>query len=276
MVKNSIRTAIVLFSVTVSLSLPGTALAAGRVFYDSFESGNTNQWAQDEYRNRCQVVTSASDGGASPVGTRMLRCGDDGTKAWNDAAAYESLALNSISYTNELFIRTKVRRDSNLQITSSSPKKIMRIFNWTGNQNTYNDLYESFYSGSGGLVNTGIAGGSQLATYWGSKSGDSTASSSGWHEIEYYISTSGVVKVWHDGVLVQTFTGQKTGNSKWLPFTITSNWSDSHDATNYIYFDEFEVFTDTGVGATGSMSDGTVSASGSPVPISAPTNLRVN
>jgi hypothetical protein len=267
---NSLIVALVL-SHCVGIS---SAFAAGRVFYDGFESGNTSLWSNDSTRNPCQVVTSATDGvTGSFAGSRMLRCNDNGSVAWDSPSAYETLALPNVSYNKELFVRTRLRVDQNFQKTSGSPKKILRIFNWTGVTNLYNDLFSAVSTGSG-LRNEGVAGGQTLGTYWGAS--DNTAGTSAWHKVEFYISTSGVIKVWHDGTLVRNDSGFPTGNAKWLPFTITSNWSDSHDSTNHIYFDEFEVFTDNGTGATGSMSSGTVSASGSPVPISAPTNLRVN
>lgn len=235
---------------------------AGRIFFDNFEDGTTSKWQQDSNRNRCTVVLTSSDGVAGPfAGSRMLRCSDDGTVAWNDPLAFESLQLEVINYSTELFIRARVRADTNLEHTGVSPKKILRVFNWIGVQSTYNDIFESFYPGSN-LVNVGSAGGTQFATYWGGTGSDNSSVPTGWHKIEYYINTSGVIRVWHDGVMVQNFTGLSTANAKWFPFTITSNWADSHDGTNYLYFDDFEVFSDTGSGATGSMSDATIAAPG--------------
>ena len=261
-----------------SFSVAGTCLAAGRVFYDGFESGNTNLWRQDSTRNRCQVVTSAADGIAGPFAkSRMLRCNDNGTVPFNDPAEYETLQLGTgaINYSQELFIRTRVRVDSNLEKTPGSAKKILRVFNFTGVTSEYNDIYEAIYNGDG-LRNTGVAGGGQFATYFGGTGSDQTSNPSSWHKVEYYINTSGTIKVWHDGALVQNFTGLRTNGAKWLPFYLTSNWSDPHDATNYVYFDEFEVFTDTGSGASGLMSNATVSGSGgAPPPLGAPPNLRI-
>lgn len=264
-----------LFMTLALFSMAHVSVAAGRIFYDGFESGNTNLWEQDDFRNRCQVVTSAADGGAGPfAGSRMLRCNDNGTVAWSDPAAFETLVIDNLNYSTELFIRTRMRPDTNLARTASSPKKLLRIFNWNGVQSTYNDIYEVIYTANG-LRNEGLAAGSQFATYWGGLAGDNTGSTSNWHKVEYYINTSGTIKVWHDGILVRNNTSLTTGNAKWLPINITSNWSDVHDATNYLYFDEFEVFTDTGSGASGTMSNATVSASGPPPVISPPPNLRV-
>ena len=89
--------------------LAPSALAAGRVFYDGFESGNTNLWQQDDYRDRCQVTTSAADGKAGPfAGSRMVRCNWNGTVAWNDPAKFQTLHLTP-SYNNEIFYRVRLR-----------------------------------------------------------------------------------------------------------------------------------------------------------------------
>lgn len=59
-------------------------------------------------------------------------------------------------------------------------------------------------------------------------------------------------------------------------FYITSNWSDVHDAVNYLYFDEVEIFSDTGTGGSGSMSAGTMTqGGGDTTPPAAPTGLGV-
>ncbi|HVY04644.1 MAG TPA: hypothetical protein VHB46_01585 [Burkholderiales bacterium] len=238
------------------------AQAAGRIFVDNFESGTTSKWQQVDYRNRCAVVSSSIDGVAGPHGGNfMLRCRDNGTVAWNDPASFETLALDT-NYSRELFVRAWVRVDQNMQQTTVSPKKILRIFDWTGTQATYNDIFESLYPGPN-LVNTGTAGGLAFTTYWGPRSGDTTASPNGWHKVEYYISTSGVIRAWHDGIMVQNFSGLPTASARWTPFTITSNWSDAHGAANDVYFDDVEVFSDAASGATGSMADATISVPGS-------------
>jgi hypothetical protein len=236
------------------------ANAAGRVFYDGFESGNTNLWRQDDFRNRCQVVTAAADGVAGPyVGSRMVRCNWDGTAAWNAPTTYESLVVD-IPYTNEFLLRARLRADRNWEKTSGSATKIMRFYNWTGSQSTYLDLFGSVIGTS--ISNQGVAGGAQLATYWGGL--DNASDPSSWHKVEYYINQSaGTIKVWHDGVLVRNNTGFNFNGAKWTPFYLTSNWSDAHDGTNYIYFDEVEIFSDTGTGASGSLSDASATASAS-------------
>jgi hypothetical protein len=243
--------------------------AAGRVFYDGFEDGTTNKWGQDDFRSRCQVVTSAADGVVGPkAGTRMVRCNDNGTLDWDQPAQYETLALPNVSYTSEVFYRVWVRPDLNHQRTGESAKKIMRIF--AGGVGS-NDMYNVVGVGDGqrneGLVN----GGRQLNTYWGDAAGDNTNSSSAWHKVEYYFNqATGKIRVWHDGILVRDDTISFTASPQWKPMYITSNWSDAHDATNYLYFDEIEVFSDQGAGASGLMSNATIAAGGPAGPPPAP------
>jgi hypothetical protein len=173
-------------------------------------------------------------------------------------------------------------KDFDWQSDRGSPKKLMRFFNWARvwslpNANSlYNDLFESTYQGPGS-TNELVAGGVQGITYWGGASGDNTLDTMSWHTIEYYLNAAtGVVKVWHDHVLVRDDKGLAVGNDRWSPFYLTSNWSDAHDAVNHLYFDEIEVFSDTGTGASGLMSDATVSVGGSQSKTpSAPQNLGV-
>ncbi len=261
--------------------LMNSSQAATRVFYDGSEGGNANLWQQDDYRDKCKSVTTAADGVAGPyAGLRMIRCNSNGTVAWNDPAKFETLQLPPFNMTNEVFYRVRVRADNNHNRTAGSAKKIFRLF---ATSSTVNDTYETIRSTTGGVDNEGLINGTQMQTYWGDTPGDNTANSSSWHIIEYYFNkANGVVRIWHDNVLVrnQNF-GRINGRvGETGEFYITSNFEDSHDAINYVYFDEFEVFSDSNSGtpASGSMADGTISASGSNQSntLSTPTNLKIN
>ncbi len=245
--------------------------AATRVFYDGFESGNVSLWDTGGTYIRCQVVTSSTDGVAGPfAGTHMARCNWNGTVDWQDPLVFESLALDTSNYSNEVFMRFKQRPDQNLDRSDGSPTKILRIF--AQNPVTYevpNDIISSYQNGSNSLKNEGTAGGAQMVSYWGSAA-DHSGESSGWHEVEYYFNAAtGKVRVWHDGLMIRddTFNPGFAG-TKWSPLNIASNWADAHDAVNHVYFDDVEIFSDstTGTGTTGSMADGTIAASGTPPP----------
>ncbi|TXG78444.1 MAG: hypothetical protein E6R14_12670 [Thermomicrobiales bacterium] len=270
----ALRLAIIGAASLSALALSGFTHAAGRVFYDGFESGNTNLWSQDDFRNRCSVVTSAADGKSGPyAGTYMTRCNSNGAVAWNDAAAYETLKLSSLKYTNEVFVRVRMRVDSNHEKTTGSAKKIFRFYNLGGGNEMYSDLPGD------SLKNMLIVDGKQFGSYWGGASGDNTGSTSGWHKVEWYFNAStGQVRVWHDGALIRDIV-QSFGGQRWDPFYLTSNWADGHDSTNYIYFDEFEVYSDQGSGASGSMSSATASAGSSTTATTstppAPGNLSI-
>ena len=251
-------------------SRPASSVSAGRVFYDGFENGNTNLWAQDGYRNRCQIVTSATDGVAGPyAGSRMARCNWNGSVTWNDPGSFETLAISSVTYNNELFFRIRVRVDKNLEKTSQSPTKILRIDSGTSPQNeTYFTL-----NPNASCSNSIRIGGVDQLYYWGSS--DQCSEPSKWHRIEMYFNVgTGNVKQWVDGTLVRNVTSNFNG-AKWLPFYLTSNWSDTHNAVNHVYFDEIEVFSDTGSGATGSMADASVTAGGTTTSVAVPASIRV-
>lgn len=247
--------------------------AASRVFYDNFESGTTDAWIQDSYRNRCNVVKSAADGGSVHNGSNMLRCNWNGLVAWNAPEAYESLVLNSWSYSNEFLIRFWIRVDKNL--SGGEGPKYFRI-----GSNT---------STSFGALNVGgyqkleiYNSNDRIGTYWGE---GSKAANHGWHKVELYIkqdAKNGIVRLWEDGVQLVNYTNVNTVESgkTWTPFYISSNWSgapgvEANDTTNYVYWDDFEVFSDsnTGTSVTGSLSDASVSASQRN--ITTPTNLSI-
>lgn len=255
-----------------------TSYAAGRVFYDSFESGNTSQWLQDDFRNRCPVVTASIDGIVGPyAGSRMLRCNSNPTIAYNDPNSYETLSLGTDSlYNNEVFIRTRVRVDKNMSVQ----QKLLRFFETPGS--LYHDLFDVAGHPQNAFNNAGNTTTQTMPTYWGEKAGDNTNLTTGWHKVEYYIQQStGTVKVWHDGILVRNNVSLNFDNLKWRRFYITSN-GDAGDSTNHIYFDEFEIYSDKGTGASGLMSDATIIQGGSAQGVStgstpppAPQNLTI-
>ena len=246
------------------LLLVTDADAAGRVFYDGSEAGNTNLWLQDDTHPLCTSVTASVDGVQGPyAGSRMIRCND----APGLSGGYESLKTPTFTMGNEIFYRARVRRDANHQQTGGSPKKFLRIFSWHGNFAEYVDVFEIIGTENGfrnDLLVDGVRANDSL--YWGDGSGDTTNSSANWHLVEYYCNRStGACKVWHDDVLRHSYTFASPivgGLGESQEFFITSNWSDSYTGNNYLYFDDIEIYTDTGTGGTGLMSDGTITQDG--------------
>lgn len=262
------RMALVAAATLSAIAFSTLANAAGRVFYDGFEDGTTNKWQQDSYRNKCTVITVAADGGAAKSGSRMLKCNWNGVVAWNDPASFETLVLDNYSYASEILFRFWIRPDANAKDHPANGAKILRVGR------------ESFWALN---FRDGLANGSfwssaaQLGgTFWGG----SNLSDGKWHKLEFYIKqgTNGAFKYWEDGVLKHSATNINTmpADGKWSPVYISSNWSGAdgccdHDTTNYLYWDEFEIYTDTGSGATGSLADASISAGGSsPPPVAAP------
>lgn len=254
-----------------TFALTTSSYAGTRVFYDGSEAGNTNLWSQADYRDKCTSVTSSADGLTGPfAGSRMIRCNTNGTVAWNTPKWFESLVIDSFPYTNEFLFRVRVRVDENHARSGDSTKKILRWFSGSL------DYFDSIHSNAG-LKNEGpITSGS----YWGNATGDNTASSSKWGKVEvYYNNSTGRLKEWHDGILIRDETVRLS--DKWYPFYLTSNYEQvpTNDSTNYVYFDEIEIYSDSSSGspATGSMADAMITASGSstPTPLGSPNNLII-
>ena len=255
-----------------TLSFVNSCYAAGQVFYDGFENGTTTNWLQDDFRNRCTVVSSAVDRVAGPyAGSRMLSCNHDATRSSMDAAAYETLKLTTDNlYSDELFIRLRVRKDQDMNL----PKKILRFYETPGS--LYHDLFEVAGHPQEAFNNAGNVTSTAFPTYWGGAAGDHTNNPSAWHKIEYYIRQStGSVKIWHDGILVRNDNGFNFDNLKWSPFYLTSNGDTTGDASNHLYFDDFEIYSDLGTGGIGKMSDASITSGDSISQLPAPQNLRV-
>lgn len=249
-----------------------SAMAAGRVFYDGFEDGTTNAWQQYVGRNKCSVVSGAFDGGVGPKsGSRMARCNYNGVVDWDNPASYETMVLRSWSMSRETLIRFWVRVDSDVDAKAGS-----KLFRWGGNlassfgaiqfeHGTGATLFTYFENGNGGQIGS---------TNWGSGSAFRDGK---WHKIEMYLKKSqsggdGAIKLWIDGSLAwQAANVSTTSSYSWTEFLMMSNWSTdngvdnswAHDGNNHIYWDEFEIYSDAGSGASGSLVDATITGSGS-------------
>jgi len=262
----------------LSLGSVSDAAAAGRVFYDGFESG-TGQWSQAEYHNKCTAVSSSVDGRPTRSGSSMLECNWNGVVIWSDAASFSGMKLNSFIYSREAFLRLWVRYATDVDHADGG--KLFRL----------SPGGDSFYFGAQ-MQNTG----GPMFSYWESINGQagpinwgngSSLGNGNWHEVEIYIkhnttgSADGVLKIWEDGSLKQQALNLVTASSgsRWYPLYLMSNWSSNpgweHDANNHVYWDDIEIFSDSGSGSSGSMADGTVSASGTTQAPSAPQNLRI-
>ena len=254
---------------------------AGRVFSDDFESGNLSKWSTDGTHSRCTLVQSALDGGTVHGGTHMMQCNWNGTVAWKDPNAYSTMVLpqSAWNYSSEFFIRLWVRYDSDVNHTDGG--KLLRL--------DPNDNLESFYIGaqmnSGGgpaFIFWELISGAPGPEFWGSGTplGDQR-----WHKVEIYMKASasadGILRVWIDGSLKQQATNIVTvaAGHKWGPLYLMSNWSNNpgweHGASNHVYWDDIEVYTDAGSGASGNMSDATISGGSGGTQPAPPQNLIV-
>ena len=235
--------------------------AAGRVFYDNFESGNANQWSSDGSRSRCVVVGKGVDGGSPHSGSDQLECNWNGAVSWDATNAYSTLMLpqSSWKYGSEYLIRFWLRYDADVDKVNGG--KVFRLY--PGNN------LDSFYIGAQMNVAGGPAfiyweliNGTPGPEFWG---GTTTLGDTKWHKIEIYVKAAvgGAVKVWYDGSLVQQGTNLST-NGAWGPMYLMSNWSNNpgweHDANNHVYWDDIEIYSDSGSGASGTLADASISS----------------
>lgn len=231
------------------------------MFYDGAESGNTSLWLQDGARNKCTSITTAADGGAPKVGSRQLSCNASGRVIWSDPAAVELMFIDLPAWS-EILIRGWLRHDSDEYLASpdGSPRKLWR-FDSDNLQVTDVWLFHALPSSVG---STGLAGGAQMSTYWGGENGFTTS----WAKVEVYMSGT-VFKEWINDVLVANNT-INFGGTKPIRYYLMSNWSDCANhagtsnpcgANNHVYWDDIEVFTDTGTGsAAGCLANGNCTA----------------
>jgi hypothetical protein len=252
-------------------SLAGAdAEAAGRVFYDGFESTDTSRWDADGSRDRCTVVQVGVDQGSPHSGNGMLQCNWDGTVTWTDPRAETTLVLQQSrwNYQREFFIRAWLRYDADVAHTFGG--KVLRLYPVDHNNFSFCITSEMQASGGPELVFWEWLNGKPGPEYWGT---GTVGYDHAWHKIEIYMNHSsspdGSLKVWIDGQLVQQATNLVTGSatSKWGPLYLNSNWSNNgpqwaHGAHNHTYWDEVEIYTDLGTGATGSMSDASIRGTG--------------
>ena len=266
------------------LALMDVAHSAGRVFSDGFEDGTTNKWLQDGYRAKATVTQRAVDGLGPRSGKYFATINFNGVVAWNDPLSYTTLRLNSWSYNKEFFLRMWWRLDNDFGQGMRAPgdgAKLMRL-----NIVAPNGSYGVFMLQSNGSHEQWNYDTTLFINDWWGDNGTLLSQRGVWHKVEVYVyqdNTNGIVKRWQDGVLTYSYTGRTndSSNNRYYPLYLPSNWSDNpgweHGANNHFYIDDIEIFSDAGTGATGSMSNATISSgsSGTVALPPAPTNLRV-
>jgi hypothetical protein len=256
------------------------AFAATRVFYDGFESGNTNLWDFAE----CPVVSAGLDGTSPYTGSNMIRCNWDGVAEWFDPNATLEMTLGAWPYTNEMFLRTWVREDADVDATIGS--KLMRL-GFMGPDTTYMGCQNEHGIDATMFMYWETATAQLGETYWG---GEDRCKTPVWHKWEIYIkhdsnNADGIVRVWWDGAQIwqAVNTNTNTSGAHWYPLNVMSNWSSNpgweHDANNHVYWDDVEIYSDatSGTLAVGLMSDASIHATGGDtIPPTAPVGLGVN
>lgn len=257
-----------------------SAQAAGRVFSETWEAGNTDKWGSDGSRTRCTTVRSAVDSVAAHSGNYMLQCNWNGLVAWDNPDSFSVVTLKQWDYKREFLVRMWVRYASDVDHVRGN--KLFRL---------YPGAPEGSFYVAGQMENAGgpmfvaweMIANRQGPTSWGDGApfGDGK-----WHRIEVYVKhntdgqSDGVLRVWQDGVIKQQASNLVTAQSgmKWYPLYLMSNWSNNpgweHDANNHVYWDDIEVYSDSGTGGSGQLSDASIKASDGPTP-NPPTGLSV-
>ncbi|QQR78685.1 MAG: hypothetical protein IPJ68_00135 [Candidatus Moraniibacteriota bacterium] len=259
----------------VGLFFASDASAAGRVFYDGWESGNANAWVSGGtgIYGKCDVVTSALDGGVGPLsGTKMARCNWDGT-AGPFGHQNQAMAISGWSKSREMLIRFWTRVDSDVDVAKGA--KLFRgpggtsYSGWQFEEGAVAALFSALFKSNAQSIGSANYGCSAQPGY----NYDPPIRNGNWHQIEIYLkestsgSTNGEARIWVDDKLCWEALNQNTddplGPSYWADFHVMSNWSLTevdwaHDANNHIYWDDFEVYSDTGTGGTGTLSAGTM------------------
>ncbi|QQR78678.1 MAG: hypothetical protein IPJ68_00095 [Candidatus Moraniibacteriota bacterium] len=275
--KTLLPTLKVVFFLGLFLLSSHSVSAAGRVFSDGFEDGTTTQWTDGTTagaEGKCNIVTSALDGGTGPKsGTKMARCNWDGTQGALYGHSHQEMDT-SWSMGNEALIRFHVRVDSDVDVKAGS-----KLFRWNG-FNSFGAIQFEYGNGATLYTRSHSEDGTQLGpTNYG---GGNAFRNGQWHQIELYIKkgSGGIIRVWVDDALVSEGLNINTNDSTWNQFHMMSNWSLNdgweHDANNHMYWDEFEVYSDTGTSGTGSLSAGTAAQGSSDTTApAAPTGLGV-
>ncbi|QQR78686.1 MAG: hypothetical protein IPJ68_00140 [Candidatus Moraniibacteriota bacterium] len=277
------RIFLALFGITLALGFfflsPHSALAAGRVLTDGFESGNNNLWSQNPLgKNKCPVVIqSTSVGSVAPhTGSYAAQCNWTNLD-WQDPNFYNANFFESSNYTSDVFIRFWVRYDNDVDLNTGS--KLLRFGDLGGSfcdfqleQGVSAGVICQIYAVRGGNAN------------WLSPNCYSAATNiRQWNKFEIYIKegVSGQAKVWLNDNLFCDRSGNTTQDESWARVNAVSNWSNEvgweHDMNNHTYFDDWEIWTDNANEAhTGTMAGGDIAANGTDTtPPAAPTGLGV-
>ena len=239
---------------------PTRVLAAGVVFSDGFEDGTISRWSPSTDRIPCPVVRTAVDGATPHSGSYMAECNWNGTLPSGDPAAFSELALSSWSYKSEFLIRLWVRIASDVDHLTGA--KILRLF---PNGGKHDQLYMQAYMNETPqyLFHDWLLNDVWQKSFWG----DHTSIGDGsWHKIEIYIKqndpglSNGIVRTWKDSKLEQEILNvvSISPGMQWGMLHLMSNWSNPHDANNHSEWDDVEIYSDLGSGATGSMSDASI------------------
>lgn len=253
--------------------------AAGRVFYDGFESGSFSSGWADGYADGPGIIPAADNKGHDNllppvVGQRQMECWYIMPNNW-----YCKYIPISSLYANEIFVRVWVRLDQDVQTDQGSMGHLIRFYGEGSGGAT--QVVTSLLGGAGKVVfqtdavwNSVWPAGSPISMPLLPGLGDRR-----WHKYEQYINnTTHTYKIWQDDVLMGSLSNPNI-NVHFPAFLPLHNWGSPKPTDNntHVYFDEVEVFSDLGTGGSGSMANGDITQGGSSniAPPASPVNLQV-
>jgi len=242
---------------TVAFVSPVFSFAQGRVLHENFDGSIVQP-------TDCIAVTSGRDGASARVG-KSLECNWDGLRSWQDSLATQEMEAFAPA-TSEKLISLWFRIDQDVDHVGGS--KLMRI-GW----NTSSEMIIScqFEQGDSATLYASL---NNQSPFWGNA--QSICGDHQWHHLRVYTSPS-LIRIWLDNSLLREWTGNFDFGSGQHGVFLMSNWSSNpgweHDTNNHVMWDDFEVFSDTGVGGVGSMREGTMTQNtgGSSSDTTAPT-----
>lgn len=190
------------------------------------------------------VVTKALDGQPLRNGPAYM-ANWDGTVAWNAPTSFTTAEF-AVKTNGRYFVRQWFRADADVDAKDGA--KIGRI-GFPGGV-----FFEPQFGGGTGATLKAQAGES---VFWG---GAPFYTRRGWHKLETAIAPN-QIRVWLDDREVvpnRPWSGISSGNV----VNIMSNWSSNpgweHDATNHMYFDDIEVYSDVAGHDANAMWAGTI------------------
>lgn len=246
------------------------AHAAGRVFYDGFESGSFDPGWSSGWADGDGIIPASGNKGHD--NTVLPEAGNRQMECWYENPAGNTWFCNYIAidtlYTDEIFVRLWMRLDQDVQANQGSMAHILRFY--AGGGLITDVLVEMLGDNSGNVANTQLIADAVWNSNRPSNSPQFYSYNPGigdnaWHKYEMYLNNAThVYKLWQDDVLKMSLSDAMI-NYHFGNFIPLHNWGSPKptDLNTHFYFDEVEVYSDLGSRTfTGTMAAGDIADTG--------------